>query len=456
MNRDPICALCTPPGKGALAVIRLTGTGTQQIVRTIAPFLPEKLTGRKSYVGEIKDKDQAIDQVVLTYFAEGSSFTGEETVEISCHGGELIYGEILKLLVSAGARPAKRGEFSFRSFMNGKMDLIQAEGLLQLIESQNHQARKTAFYQLKGRFSKELGRLEKKLLKALTLLEADIDFPLEGLGALALSDVKRLLKELEIEVRGILSRYRPFESLQKGFTAGLFGPANAGKSTLFNRLIGEDKSIVTETAGTTRDVVEGILQASSIALKDTAGFHRAEEEVEKIGQRKAKELFGQVDLCLLILDGAAPFPFDLQIFEETFQKGLVVWTKKDLCPKLTGKKLLSQARARCPEIFGKVSLNETFFVSSLTGEGLTDLREKLLFLNKEQDVLVSNLRHFKSLKAMKKTLSRALTLLEKETGERDLISLEVREGLLALYEITGRQLDDRILDSIFKQFCIGK
>ena len=456
MNRDPICALCTPPGKGALAVIRLSGPGAGRIAQTVASFLPKKLMAQKVYVGEIKDGDQAIDQAVLTYFAEGSSFTGEETVEISCHGGEIIYKEILKLLISAGARPAERGEFSFRAFMNGKMDLVQAEGLHQLIESRNKQARQAALYQLQGRFSKELALLEEKWLEALSHLEADIDFSLEGLGTLGGSDVKKFLKELEAQVKGIVSRYRPFDSLQKGFTVGLFGPSNAGKSTLFNRLIGEDKSIVTASAGTTRDIVEGILPEGSLILKDTAGFREAKGEAEQIGLAKTQELFSQADFRLLILDGSAPLPSDFKFYGKAFQKGGVVWTKKDLCPSLPKEKLLSLAQKQFPGFFEKMSLNDTFFVSSFTGEGLKDLRKKLLFLSGNSDVLASNLRHFKNLKIMQSSLNKALALLRNGTGERDLISLELREGLLALYEITGKQLDDRVLDNIFKQFCIGK
>lgn len=456
MNKDPICALCTPPGKGALAVIRLSGPGAGHIAQTVAPFLPEKLTARQVYVGEIKEGDKAIDQVVLTYFPKGNSFTGEETVEISCHGGDLIYREILKLLVSAGARPAERGEFSLRAFMNGKLDLVQAEGLRQLIESQNKQAKQTALYQLQGRFSKELRLLETKWLDALSHLEAEIDFSLEGLGTFSGSEIKEALKDLAVRMEGILSRYRPFESLQKGFVVGLFGPSNAGKSTLFNRLIGEDKSIVTASGGTTRDVVEGFFSEEGIVLKDTAGFRETEEEAEQIGQKKTKEFFTQADFRLLILDGSAPFPSDFKFDRGAFQKGWVVWTKKDLCSGLSRKELLSLAQARFPEFFEKVTLKDTFFLSSLTGEGLEELRNKLVSLSKNSDVLVSNLRHFKNLQVMRESLNRALVLLKEGSGEKDLMSLELREGLLALYEITGKQLDDRILDNIFKQFCIGK
>ena len=488
MNRDPICALCTPPGRGALAVIRLSGPGAGGIVRSLAPFLPEKPAPHRVYVGEIKTGDTAIDQAVLTCFAPGRSFTGEETVEISCHGGPVVYREILKLLVLAGARPARRGEFSLRAFMNGKMDLTQAEGLHQLIESRSPLAARTAFYQLKGRFSRELEGLETKWLDLLSRLEADIDFSLEGLPEFESAPAARCLEELKTQVQNILSRYRPFESLQKGWAVGLFGPVNVGKSTLFNRLAEEEKSIVTREAGATRDIVEGFLPDSPLVLKDTAGFRgsvkapvpsrpggkktpalpeeeTAEQtkppplsalgEAERIGQQKARELFRQADLRLLVLDGTEPFPPILQALCKTFQRGLVVWTKKDLRPGITKKELFSPAREGFPDFFEKISLEETFFVSSVTGEGLGGLKAKLKSLSGDQDVLVSNLRHFKGLKIMDRALSETLNLL-KGGGERDLMALELREGLSALHEITGKRLDDRVLDNIFKQFCIGK
>ena len=484
MNRDPICALCTPPGRGALAVIRLSGPGAGRIVRSLTPFLPEKPVPRRAYFGEMKAGNVALDQVVLTCFAPGRSFTGEETVEISCHGSPVIYREILKRLVLAGARPARRGEFSLRAFMNGKMDLTQAEGLRQLIESRNPRAARTAFYQMQGRFSRELEELETKWLDLLSRLEADIDFSLEGLPKFEPAEIRPLLEELKTQVHSILSRYRPFESLQKGPAVGLFGPVNVGKSTLFNRLVEEDKSIVTREAGTTRDIVEGFLPDSPMVLKDTAGFRGsarpalgdpAEErqgdgpekttppspaetglgEAEKIGQQKARELFRQADIRLLILDGTEPFPPILQTFCKTFQRGLVVWTKKDLCAGLTKKELFSLAGKQRPVFFEKMSLGETFFVSAFTGEGLGDLKEKLKSLSEDQDVLVSNLRHFKGLKVMDRALRETLNLLQGR-GERDLMALELREGLSALYEITGKRLDDRVLDNIFKQFCIGK
>ena len=502
MNRDPICALCTPPGRAALALIRLSGPGAVRIVRSLASFLPEKPAPRKAYLGEIKAEGRAVDQAVLTCFPAGKSFTGEETVEISCHGSPVLYHEILKRLVLAGARPARRGEFSLRAFMNGKIDLPQAEGLQKLIESRNPRSARTAFYQLKGRFSRELKELETKWLDLLSRLEADIDFPLEGLPSFDPAQAALSLKELRGRVQNILSRYRPFENLQRGLSAGLFGPVNVGKSTLFNRLTGEDKSIVTREAGATRDIVEGFLPDSPLVLKDTAGFRGLAEhsplsppgekrvgglgkaaspavekrvggegetlpsaapekflgEAERIGQQKARRFFRQADLRLLVLDGTEPFPPALQTLCKTFQRGLMVWTKKDLCPGVTKKELFSLAEKRFPDFFKKISLRESFFVSSVTGEGLGGLKAKLKSLSEEQEsqeVSVSNLRHFKGLKIMDRALGGALSLLRGE-GERDLMALELREGLSALHEITGKRLDDRVLDRIFKRFCIGK
>ena len=462
MNRDPICALCTPPGTGALSVIRLAGKGAVKIARSAAPFLPGELEGRRSYIGEIRDGKRPVDHVVITYFEEGKSFTGEETFEISCHGGRLIFNDILQLLVSCGARPARRGEFSLRAFLNGKMDLTQAEGLLQLIESESDRAKQNAFYQLRGRFSKELRVLEERWLELLGFLEADIDFSQEGLELLDRRRLEEKLEDLILVLKSLLSRYHPFENLQKGMFVGIFGPVNVGKSTLFNRLLGEERSIVTGEEGTTRDVVEGALRDRDFhfTLQDTAGFREAEGPAEQLGQKKSRELFDSVDFRLLVLDGTDPFPLKMKEFFGNPRTG-IVWTKKDLCSKeQTLESLISGLKDRLgvsAALFEDISKN-CFFVSSLTGEGIESLKDCLAGLgqNTTEDFLITNQRHFEKLKLMKGALEKAFRILKQGAGERDLMALELREGLLALYEITGKQLDDRILDDIFKRFCIGK
>ena len=228
MKGETIVALCTPKGKGALSLLRISGPKACEITRKMASFLPTKPESHKAYFGTLKSGDQEIDQVLITYFKKGKSFTGEESLEISCHGGE-VYAEILKEFLEKGARMANKGEFSFQAFSNGKMDLVQAEALVQLIEAESKFARTQALFQLKGKLSKKLLEIEKAWLFLLSHVEADIDFSLENLNLLENKELKQKLKALRKELEILTSRYQPFEKLQEGLSFGIFGRTNAGK-----------------------------------------------------------------------------------------------------------------------------------------------------------------------------------------------------------------------------------
>ena len=460
MRGDTICALCTPKGKGAISLIRISGPKALEITRKLALFLPLKPESHRAYFGVLKRAREALDQVLVTYFAKGRSFTGEESLEISCHGGE-IYNKILKALLENGARLAERGEFSLQAFSNGKIDLIQAEGLLQLIESQSEIARRQAFAQLRGQLSKQIQGIEKKWLFLLSHLEADIDFVLEGLNTLKEEQIEKLLQELQLDLTELLSGYRPFENLQKGLIFGIFGKVNSGKSSLFNALLAEDKAIVSKEEGTTRDLVEGHLlnpQGLNISLKDSAGFRTsATSEGEQKGQKKSKELFLACDYRIVVLDWVAFEKQELEkfLFEEP-SKTLFVFTKKDLAKNNLSLKKLALSLKKKQNLFPPKK--QTFFVSSLTTEGISFLRKKILSYGEvqQEDFLISNYRHYKGLKVMEESLKNCLSILKNSKGEKDLMALELRQGLLALYEILGKQIDDQVLDSIFKEFCVGK
>ena len=461
MREGTICALCTPKGKGAISLIRVSGPKALEVTRKLAVFLPLKPQSHRAYFGVLKKDQDALDQALVTYFAEGRSFTGEESLEISCHGGE-IYREVLKVLLDSGARLAERGEFSLRAFSNGKIDLIQAEGLLHLIESQSETARKQAFFQLRGDLSKKIWQIEKRWLFLLSHLEADIDFSLEGLNTLDEKQITKSLEELQFELSSLLSRYKPFEKLQKGLVFGIFGRTNAGKSSLFNALLGEDKAIVSKEEGTTRDLVEGLIfnpVGLNICLKDSAGFRLSESEGDLKGQKKSKELFFHCDYRIVVLDSVHFIKDGLEEFllKEPDQT-LLVFTKKDLTKQdKTLENLLSLLTKQ-----HKTSLfppkNQIFFVSSLSQEGISALRKKILSYGeiRQEDFLISNYRHYKGLKVMEESLKNCLSILKNSQGEKDIMALELRQGLLSLYEILGKQIDDQILDRIFKEFCIGK
>ncbi len=472
-----IAAICSPPGKGALALIRVSGPGALKIVRKIAGFLPARLESRRAYMGILKSRGEELDQAVLTFFSEGKSFTGEETVEITCHGG-LAAAEVLKSLLAAGARMAERGEFSLQAFLNGKIDLLQAEGVFQLIESETIAARRQALAQLKGELSKKLAAAEKKWLLLLSQIEAGIDFSLEGLSLMEPEEITSRIQELKAWAERSLSRFRPFEKLQKGLLAGIFGPVNSGKSSLFNALLGEEKAIVSDEEGATRDLVEGVLPSPRglpLSLRDTAGFRPPQAPAaggpEAAGRQKALALWKACDLQILVLDGSelfasgspAALPEKWRGFlrsagggEKASPPRVWVFTKKDLCPPRAGRGKLLQALAAAG--LDSPAKDDLFFASSKTGEGISRLRERLLLFGRDDEggeSFAGGLRHYKCFLEMRDSLLRA-ERIARGGGERDLMAAELREGLLALQSLLGRHAGPDILDSVFSQFCIGK
>ena len=530
MTEDTLVALCTAQGQAALSVLRLSGPKALSIGRAIAMFLPEKPESHKVYFGTLKHKGQKLDEVLLTYFSQGKSFTGEETLEISCHGGG-VYRDILESLIEEGARPAKRGEFSLQAFSNGKMDLAQVEGLGQLIESESKIARAESLKQLKGELSKKLLDIEKKWLFLLSHVEADIDFSLENLNTLSEDQIQKEIQNLLKELDLLLSNYQPFDKLQKGLVFGLFGSTNAGKSSLFNALLREERAIVSEEEGTTRDIVEASLlnpKGLNLLLKDCAGFRDSESHGEKKGQEKSLELFKNCDYRCLLVDGSffkkhfrhkkpksSTFPLregsshfqnssasqkngtaflekELALACQSLapqQKTWLVITKIDL---LDNSKEVSKTKALEEEDITKeiseikdffetksselqeLKIEKTFFVSSLTKKGLSHLKEQMLACgNKNQEsFLITNSRHHEALQNMKSSLLQCQKPEQKKSNKKnnkqkekhltyeekslDIIALNLQEGLMSLYEILGKQVDDKVLDQIFKKFCIGK
>ena len=463
MRRETICALCTPLGKGALSVIRLSGPKALKSLRALAPFLPPQMTSHKVYVGTLKNNKELLDQVVVTYFKEGESFTGEETLEISCHGGDFIAHKILNALSFQGVRFAQRGEFSLQSFLNGKVDLTQAESILHLIESKNSKTHQLALQQLRGALFKQIKKIEKQWLFILSHIEADIDFSLEDIQVLEDEDFIKNLSSLKQEVEALLCRYKPFDDLQEGLIVALFGAVNVGKSTLFNCLLKEDKAIVTDEAGTTRDPVDGKLvspEGISLSLKDTAGFRETLSSAEQKGQKKTEDLLALCSVTVFVFEwGDKAFDEMKKLSVKDLEKTFVVFTKKDLHPKTKKEDVLIKFKKQAPLSFKKISKENIFFVSAVTGDKINELRDRLFRLGEgdlREDFFVTNQRHFNGLKKMKDSLAEAIDILAKQGGEKDLVSLNLREGLRALYEIIGKEFNEQILDEVFKQFCIGK
>jgi tRNA modification GTPase len=449
-DRDTICALATAHGLGAISVVRISGPQAVRITRKLAAFLPKKLKSHKIYYGIVRapDSSRSLDEVLIAYFAEGRSFTGEATLEISCHGSQTVVSEILEALVSCGARPAERGEFTYRAFMSGRIDLVQAESVLSLIESRSTRAAQLALRQLQGDLSKRLKEITDGLTWVLAHLEANIDFASEDIEIVSPRRLAEHVQSHQREVARMVASYHQGRIVTNGFHVALVGAPNAGKSSLLNALAGEERAIVTPVPGTTRDFVEAVISETGfvISIIDTAGLRVTDDPVEKIGVQRTLEKLATVDLILYVIDArTGETPDETSFWERLpWNKSAFVLNKVDLGDGVfvPAKPVLSVLR-----------------VSALTGEGIPELRawlgERLRLEMSEDSTLLSNARHLRGLQLVQEALERALPLLGSDESP-DLIALEVQSALKALYEILGMTFDDQVMDRVFAEFCLGK
>jgi tRNA modification GTPase len=446
-DQDTICAPATAPGLGALSLIRVSGAKAAEVTRKLASFLPARLESHRIYYGLLRDLEsgQPIDEVLLSYFQAGRSFTGEETCEISCHGSEAVVHEILRHLILAGARPAERGEFTYRAFMRGRIDLVQAESVLAMIESRSPRASRLALRQLRGDFSLKLKEIQDALTWVLAQLEANIDFAAEDIVIAATPALLARAQDALERTRLLLAGYRQGRIVREGFQVALVGAPNAGKSSLLNALAGEERAIVTPVAGTTRDFVEAqlMIEGARATLIDTAGLRQTDDPVEAIGVRRTLEKMRDVDLVFYVHDASAGPAVGARA-DIPWEKTVLVMNKVDLNPGGTVSDPAALAVLR---------------VSAVSGEGLAELRSWLRdHLRQElgeDSTLVSNARHFQGLEILRESLEKALPLMVDEASP-DLIALEIQAGLKALYEILGLTYDDQVMDRVFAEFCLGK
>ena len=455
---DTICALSTPPGEGALSLIRMSGPASFKIARKLCPFLPAKIQSHRLYFGPIQHpkNQKPLDSGLVSCFQKGRSFTGEESVEFNCHGGQFISQSLLSALTGAGARIAKKGEFSYRAFMNGKMDLIQAESVLALIKSRSQVSQTQALSALKGSLSQRLTILEQKLLRLLSHIEASLDFSEEDISPFPAEEQKKWLKEIKAEVIHLLRGFEQGLINHEGFSILLLGAPNAGKSSLFNHLLEEDKAIVTPLPGTTRDILSASLlwQGREFTLKDSAGFRPHPDPVEKEGIKKAKAEIDKASLVLFLVESHLPLKKEsfLGLKELDGQKTVICFSKADLLSdKEQRNKLLDQSKA----FFHQHC--ESLWLSAHTGEGVAQL--KALCFNRSEKTqgedFLSTPRQGQALKNISRFLHKAEKVL-KEKGSLDLVAFELREGLSHLQQLTGRQYNEEVISGIFKEFCLGK
>ncbi len=449
---DTIIALATPPGVGALGVIRLSGPESIRVVNIFFPSKDlEKEASHTLHVGWLVQNGQRVDEVVVSLFKGPKSYTGEEVVEISGHGSPYVLQRIIDLFLHKGIRMAKPGEFTLRAFLNSKMDLAQAEAVADVIASQTDAAHRTSLNQMRGGFSKTLGFLREQLIQFGALIELELDFATEDVEFADREKLISLLHLLQQHVGELLQSFKLGNVIKHGVQVAIIGKPNAGKSTLLNQLLNENRAIVSEIAGTTRDTIEETLNIEGILFRliDTAGIREhTDDTIEVIGIEKSLEKMDKADLVLYLFDVLTESPFDLM---ETLD-----WLKK------SGKNfLLIGNKADALAQNGRKALPENvLLLSAKDGEGIATLKQRMVDWvlagrHLKEDTIVTNARHYQALLEVDHSLADIHTGIE-ENRSGDLLALDIRRCLHYLGEITGQITNEDQLDYIFSKFCIGK
>ena len=480
-----ICALATPNGTGAIAVIRVSGPDTFKIVDKI--FVP---VGKKSIsetdshkirfgtinyskdVDKLNDASNLVDEVLVSVFRNPHSFTGEDSVEISCHASSYIINEILMLLLKNGVKNAEPGEYTKRAFLNGKMDLTQAEAVADVIASETEAAHNVAMHQMKGGFSKELANMREELLKLVSLMELELDFSDQEVEFADRKQLEDLLNKIIIHVKGLVQSFKLGNVIKNGVPVTITGATNTGKSTLLNTLLGEERAIVSPVHGTTRDSIEDTINIDGITFRfiDTAGIRNATETIEIIGIKRAYKKIREASLIIFMLDPEYPeyFKSSLTNLAEHIsqadsidnKKVIIVLNKIDTVKDKDNyiSNTLSEIKTLAEE--AGLSPLAVLPVSSKKGLGIDKLKKILVDTHKlgqnlGNATLVTNSRHFEALSSSLDALNRAKTGLKMEIPS-DLVSQDIREALYYFGTISGKITTDEVLGNIFENFCIGK
>ncbi|MBM3163764.1 MAG: tRNA uridine-5-carboxymethylaminomethyl(34) synthesis GTPase MnmE [Chlorobi bacterium] len=465
IQEEPIAAIATPVGVGALAVIRMSGRGVPGIADKVfrktgdPDFRAEDSKGFVAHFGNVYDREGMVDEVVALVFRSPNSFTREDMVEFTCHGGPVVVRHLLQALFDAGCRPAEPGEFTRRAFLNGRIDLLQAEAIGEMIHARSESAYRTAVNQMQGNLSRKLDALRQRLLESCALLELELDFGEEDVELQSRDDLRQQLMQLSDEVQKLVDSYRQGRLLSEGVATVIVGKPNAGKSTLLNTLLGEERAIVSHMPGTTRDYIEEcfVHEKTMFRLTDTAGLRESDEEIEREGIGRSYRKIGEADLILYMLDISQPeWQQEAEVireFHDTYghAKLIVIANKTDLAPDSEERILKLREETGC-NVAG---------VSAKRGEGIDVLLglmgsmvERLDKLH-EASVLVTSMRHYVSLRNAADAVENALSLLGAYAGT-ELIAFELRSALDYVGEITGKVVSEEILNTIFDRFCIGK
>jgi len=447
-NSDTICALATGGGISAIALLRISGDRSIEIVNKV---FSKNLTKKESHTvhfGNIIIDNKIIDEVVITIFKKNQSFTGEETVEISCHGSKYIQNKILEILINNGIRLANPGEYTMRAFKNGKLDLSQAESIADLIESESEAAHKTAIQHLRGGFSKKLKLLRQKLIDFASLIELELDFSEEDVEFANRNQLNNLLNELKSEINVLIDSFKLGNVIKNGIPVVILGAPNVGKSTLLNLLLNEDKAIVSDIAGTTRDSIEDEINIKGYNFRfiDTAGIRKTDDTIENLGIEKTINHANKSNIIIYLIDASQNIDNQLDNLEnlskENQKKIIKVINKIDLNKNLD------------------ISTSEHILISAKENFGTDELKNRIFdFTNlhalENNNTIVTNQRHYEQLK---KTLSELKIAIEGLNNglSGDLLAINIKQSLFHLGLITGEVTSDDLLSNIFGKFCIGK
>jgi tRNA modification GTPase len=452
-TEETIVALATPAGTGAIGIIRLSGPDAITIANSV--FKGKDLTKQDSHTihfGQIIDGDVVLDEALVSLFIAPRSYTRENVVEISCHGSHYILESVIKLLIKHGARAAKPGEFTLRAFLNGQLDLSQAEAVADLIASNSKASQQVAMQQLRGGFSSQLQQLREQLVHFASLVELELDFSEEDVEFANRGQLKQLIVEILKVVGRLVESFELGNAIKQGVNTVIAGRPNAGKSTLLNALLNEERAIVSHIPGTTRDTIEEILNINGINFRliDTAGIREATDTIEQIGVQRTMEKINQSALLIYVYDASVITAEELNNDLESLQKPgitlLIVANKADL---LSEKQLSALPQA---ENTVTISAKEKLYID--------DLKQKIYssavkYQLSGDETLVTNIRHLEALQKTQEALSRLLGGIDTQVTS-DFLAMDIKQALHYLGEITGTVTTDDLLDNIFSKFCIGK
>lgn len=449
MKQDTICALATPPG-GAIAIIRVSGPDAIAVTEKIFSKSLEKAKGYTLHFGQVTDGEgKELDEVLVSLFRAPHSYTGEDSTEISCHGSSYIVQRLLESLIKNGARQAEPGEYTMRAFMNGKLDLSQAEAVADLISSSTQATHQMAMNQLRGQFSKELAELRGQLLQLTSLLELELDFNDQDVEFANREQLTSLMEKVEKHISGLADSYQTGNAIKNGIPVAIIGAPNVGKSTLLNALVGEERAIVSNIQGTTRDLIEDTILIDGITFRfiDTAGIRKTQDQLEQMGIERSIQAAEKAKIILFLAEKNQPFP-DIEFRDD--QVVLQVINKCDLTLPSSSYLYHRQQEERL------------FHISAANGDGIELLRQALVresampMTLDTTNTVVTNVRHYNALKQSIDALQRAKQAFASGIPT-DLVAEDLRQCLHYLAEITGSEItSDDILQNIFHTFCIGK